>query len=104
MKFILTENGMQQVGLVKSPVELFNDWVIDPASDKIAEMSKEFFEEVIMGFLLALKDITIDLVGFITLVGGGLCILLKVVGWEDGYKWAGILFVVNVFVKYLLGG
>ncbi|MDD9312617.1 M23 family metallopeptidase [Cytobacillus firmus] len=56
--------------------------------------------EVILGIFDALKDILLG----VSLVGSALCIILKVAGWRDGGRWAGILMVANLLIKYLFGG
>jgi hypothetical protein len=56
--------------------------------------------EIIFGVFDALKDLL--LAG--TLVGSGVLILLKVAGWRDGGRWAGVLIFVNVLLKFLFGG
>jgi hypothetical protein len=54
--------------------------------------------EIIFGVFDALKDLL--LAG--TLVGSGVLILLKVAGWRDGGRWAGVLIFVNVLIKILI--
>lgn len=39
----------------------------------------------------------------ITLVGGTVFIILYVAGWEKGMKWTGILFVVYILFRAVLG-
>jgi hypothetical protein len=56
--------------------------------------------EIIFGVFDALKDLL--LAG--TLVGSGVLILLKVAGWRDGGRWAGVLIFVNILLKFLFGG
>lgn len=45
-----------------------------------------------------------DIIYAVALVGGGILIILKICGYKDGYKWAGVLFGVNALVRYLFGG
>jgi hypothetical protein len=75
------------------------DYVDSYFKDQIAESTKEVLIDIAVGAFQFLVDMS----GFITLVGGGILILLKVVGFDKGYKWAGILFFVNTLIKYLGG-
>lgn len=76
----------------KSVTERFQDNISDVTQD------------VLIGICKGIVEFTVDMSGFIALVGGGLLIILKVAGFDKGYKWTGMLFVINVFVKFLSGG
>jgi hypothetical protein len=78
--------------------------LIDSVKSRLRETTEAKTKEIALGVLDGLGDILVDAIFAITLVGGGLCIIFKVAGWDDGYKWTGILFVVFVIIKYLLGG
>jgi hypothetical protein len=56
--------------------------------------------EILFGVFDAVKDLLLGT----TLVGSGVLILLKVAGWRDGGRWAGVLIFVNVLLKFLFGG
>jgi hypothetical protein len=56
--------------------------------------------EILFGVFDAVKDLLLGT----TLVGTGVLILLKVAGWRDGGRWAGVLIFVNVLLKFLFGG
>lgn len=86
-------------------------WVKDQISDQVNEQTnslkaqaKEQVQEWVLGGLEALRDITVDLSYSAALVGGGICILLFLSGWKDGKRWAGILFMSNVLIRFLFGG
>jgi len=72
--------------------------------EQIVEGSKEYFMDMILAFLQAIGEVALDLIYSITLVGGGVLIILKVAGYKDGYRWAGILFVINILIKRIFGG
>jgi hypothetical protein len=78
--------------------------LIDSVKSRLTDKTEEITKEIFIGILEGLRDILIDSIYSIALVGGGLCIVFKVAGWDDGYKWTGVLFVAFVLVKYLLGG
>jgi hypothetical protein len=80
------------------------DYMIDNVKSTVREKSEEMTREIALGILDGLRDILVDAAFAIVLVGGGLCIIFKVAGWDDGYKWAGILSVAYVLIKFLLGG
>lgn len=63
--------------------------------DKTADMATE----IMLGIFDALKDFL--LAG--TLVGSAVLVLLKVAGWRDGGRYAGMLLVANVLIKFLFG-
>lgn len=72
-------------------------------SNHIREQAAEKTEQVIYGVFDALGEILFDSIYAIGLIGGGILILLKVAGYKDGYRWAGVLFAVNALVRYLFG-
>lgn len=71
----------------------------------LAEMTAKTVAEK---WLLATLDVAGtflgDVIYAVALVGGGILIILKVCGYKDGYRWAGVLFGVNALVRYLFGG
>jgi hypothetical protein len=71
-------------------------WGTESVREKAADMTTE----IALGVFDALKDFL--LAG--TLIGAAVLILLKVAGWRDGGRWAGVLIVVNILLKFLFGG
>lgn len=65
------------------------------------EALKERAREVTLDILSGVGEALGELLMSATLVGSGLCIILKVAGWRDGGRWAGILITVNVLLKFL---
>lgn len=64
---------------------------------------REHVADVSMEILLGIFDVIKDLLFAGTLLGAGILILLKVGGYKDGGRWAGVLIVANVLLKYLFG-
>lgn len=67
--------------------------------ETIREKTADIATEIILGVLDALKDLLLGA----TLIGSALLIILKVAGWRDGGRWASILIVVNILIKFLFG-
>jgi hypothetical protein len=65
----------------------------------LKEKAADVTTEIILGVLDALKDLLLGA----TLVGAGVLILLKVAGWKDGGRYAGMLIVANILIKFLFG-
>lgn len=76
---------------------------IEQGKESVREGAESMTKEIAAGIMDALKDLAVDMAYSVALVGGGLCIIFKVAGWDNGYKWAGILSVAFVFIRYLLG-
>jgi hypothetical protein len=74
--------------------------VIAIGTESIREKAADMTTEIALGIFDALKDFL--LAG--TLIGSAVLILLKVAGWRDGGRWAGVLIVVNILLKFLFGG
>jgi hypothetical protein len=74
--------------------------VIAIGTESIREKAADMTTEIALGIFDALKDFL--LAG--TLIGAAVLIILKVAGWRDGGRWAGVLIVVNVLLKFLFGG
>lgn len=111
MKFILTQNGMENIDkvepIIPAPFDIGENIVgsiAESSKESVKEATKEFLIEVAQG----IGEFLVDIIGAVALVGSGVLILLRVVGFDngmlDGYKWAGILITINVLVKYLFGG
>ncbi|WP_246586617.1 hypothetical protein [Cytobacillus gottheilii] len=67
-------------------------------STGIREKTGEILTEVALGAL----DVVADLLAGFTLVGSAIMILLKIGGWRDGGRWAGVLVVANILLRALL--
>ncbi len=66
----------------------------------LREQAADMTVEITLGILDGLKDLLLGA----TLIGSAVLIILKVAGWRDGGRWAGVLIVVNVLLKFLFGG
>lgn len=75
-------------------------WMFGWSADAI----KEYSREVAFNIMIGVGEAVRDLLTSSTLVGAGVCILLKTLGWRDGGRWASILIGVNIISKFLLGG
>jgi murein DD-endopeptidase MepM/ murein hydrolase activator NlpD len=80
--------GEKHPGLFWSPTENIREWAADTTT------------EIILGIFDALTDLLMG----VTLVGSAVLVLLKVAGWRDGGRWAGVLLVVNVLLRIIPGG
>jgi hypothetical protein len=69
-------------------------------TESIREKAADMTTEIALGIFDALKDFL--LAG--TLIGAAVLIILKIAGWRDGGRWAGVLIVVNILLKFLFGG
>lgn len=76
---------------------------VDKAQASAQDHARSMTYDVIMGTLQGIRDTLVDLSYSIALIGGGLAIILHVAGWDKGTRWAGILTVSYVLIKYLLG-
>ncbi|MBO0962403.1 M23 family metallopeptidase [Neobacillus sp. MM2021_6] len=92
IKMLNNDTGETHFGLIG---ELFKN-----GTEGVREHVKEVTTEALFGIFDALKDLLLGA----TLMGTGVCILLKVCGWRDGGRWAGVLIGVNILLKFLFGG
>jgi hypothetical protein len=69
-------------------------------TESLREKAADTTTDILLGIFDALKDLLLAT----TLVGSGICIILKVAGWKDGGRWAGILITARILLKVLLGG
>jgi murein DD-endopeptidase MepM/ murein hydrolase activator NlpD len=74
--------------------------VIAIGTESVREKAADMTTEIALGIFDALKDFL--LAG--TLIGTAVLIILKVAGWRDGGRWAGVLIVVNILLKFIFGG
>jgi hypothetical protein len=73
--------------------------VIAIGTESIREKAADMTTEIALGIFDALRDFL--LAG--TLIGAAVLIILKIAGWREGGRWAGVLLVVNVLLKFLFG-
>lgn len=69
------------------------------AAEGLRGKAADVTTEILLGIIDAVKDLLLDA----TLVGSAVLILLKVAGWRDGGRWAGVLLVANILIKFLFG-
>jgi murein DD-endopeptidase MepM/ murein hydrolase activator NlpD len=74
------------------------------AMEHAKEDMKSEFKEMMYDFLGALRDVIVDLVDSIALLGGGTFIILGAWKLKNANKWVSILFVSRILIKALLGG
>lgn len=65
---------------------------------------REHTTEMATQIALGIGDALTGILSAVALVGSGVCIILKVVGWKDGGRWAGILMCSNILLKFLFRG
>lgn len=85
---LFTEAGDKHPGILWSPTEGIRDKAADIAT------------EVVLGICDSLTDLLMGL----TLVGSAVLILLKVAGWREGGRWAGVLIVTNILLRIIPRG
>jgi murein DD-endopeptidase MepM/ murein hydrolase activator NlpD len=74
--------------------------VIAIGTESIRDKAADMTTEIALGIFDALKDLLLGA----TLIGAAVLIILKVAGWRDGGRWAGVLIVVNILLKFIFGG
>lgn len=73
------------------------------AHESARESARSFAYDFAMGTVQGIRDFVVDMSFSLALIGSGLCIIFHVAGWNGGKRWAGILTVTYVLIKYLLG-
>lgn len=67
-----------------------------------ADNMTEYFKQQIIDFLTALCDVFVDLSYSITLVGGGILIILYAVSKSKRFgKWFAVLYAINALITFL---
>lgn len=69
------------------------------AAEGLRGKAADVTTEILLGIIDAVKDLLLGA----TLVGSAVLILLKIAGWRDGGRWAGVLLVANILIKFLFG-
>lgn len=68
---------------------------------------KEIIKAALWEFFTELgHDVIVAFIGTsyrVALLGGTICIILYIGGWEKGLRWAGILFVGHILIRGVLG-
>lgn len=74
--------------------------LVDMGTQTLREKAADMTIEITLGILDALKELLIGT----TLIGTAVLVILRVAGWKDGGRWAGVLMVSNVLLRFLFGG
>lgn len=77
---------------------------LELAAETAKENMKEEFKEMIFEFLAALRDVVLELLDAIVLLGGGTLIILNAWKLKNANKWLSVLFISRILIKALLGG
>lgn len=88
-----------QLGILGKVVEK----ALKNAHEQAKDSARDFIYDTVIGIIEGVRDLIVDLSYSIALIGAGLSIIFHVAGWKDGKRWAGILTVAYVLIKYLLG-
>lgn len=78
--------------------------ILSMVGDHIKEKAKESTQEAINGVFEALGEAVVDISYSAALIGGGILILLKQVGFEHRWLKPGVLILAHVLIRFLLGG
>jgi murein DD-endopeptidase MepM/ murein hydrolase activator NlpD len=92
------------IGIDKSVPWYDMEGRMDLAMETAKENMKEEFKEMIYDFLIAVRDVVIELADVIALLGGGVFIILGAWKLKNANRWVSILFVSRILIKALLGG
>lgn len=89
------------IGKVTTPL---GDHIIGTVKDKLREEAGHRTVQIALGIFDGLSDILVETIGAISLVGCTILIIMRIAGYDKGFKQAGMLFVLNILVKMTLGG
>jgi hypothetical protein len=73
--------------------------VVAIGTESVRDKAADMTTEIVLGIFDALKELLLGA----TLIGAAVLIILKVAGWRDGGRWAGVLIVVNILLKFIFG-
>jgi hypothetical protein len=100
MQHLTTQEGIITKHLISNPD---HQGIIGKMIWNSTEGLRDHARDMAIDIALGICDALGDLLVGVTLVGTAVCIIMKVAGWKDGGRWAGILMVSNVLLKYLFG-
>lgn len=69
----------------------------------VKEWAREQSHDFVLGVVQGIGDLLFDLSHAIALIGGGICIIMWVAGWKDGARYASMLVVGSILIRFLLG-
>lgn len=80
------------------------DHIKESVKSHVREKAGDMTREIALGIWDGLSDIILETIGAVSLVGCTILIIMKIAGYDKGYKQAGMLFVFNVLAKLIFGG
>lgn len=73
--------------------------LVESMGGSVKQAVKEYFTEMWLYF----KTDLIDTSYLLVLLGGTICVILYVAGWEKGMRYLGIMFVGYILLRAVLG-
>ncbi len=100
--------ALEQSGAVDEIIEAeISDAGTLTLSESLQTSVSDAIQDAVTGYLSSVwAQIRIDIIEtsyFVVLVGGVICIILYVAGWDKGMKYLGIGFVAHILIRAILG-
>lgn len=73
--------------------------IAEVVQEAVKEAASSFFSDLFWFVFSGLASISYAVV----LVGGAICVILYVVGWERGLRWLGVMIVIHILLKAIAG-
>ena len=74
----------------------------EAVKESISETVREAFSEFLSETWAFIREDLISTSYTLVLVGGTICVVLYVAGWEKGLRYLGIMFVVHILLRAVL--
>lgn len=91
-------------GDIKEPGFFDIEEKISIAIDDKMMMLRENSSDILESVFEVVGESLLEVMGAVSLIGAGILIILRIVGYEKGYKQAGILLTLNALLRYIFGG
>ena len=86
----------------RDPAELPSSFS-ESVKESVAETVREAFSEFLTETWAYIREDLISTSYTLVLVGGTICVVLYVAGWEKGMRYLGIAFVGHILLRAILG-
>jgi murein DD-endopeptidase MepM/ murein hydrolase activator NlpD len=105
-KYVDPSTVIEDVDRLSGHVSVFSGHGVltDLIINKTREKAKETATDTLLGVLDAIKDITLDVEYSVCLIGTGILIVLRAVGFKHPWIRPGVLMTIHVLLRFLLGG
>jgi hypothetical protein len=97
------EHGKNLMKTIFNPVSPIGGHLFSSVKSRLREHAHQQTIDIVLGIWDGVSDVLVETIGAISLIGCTILIIMRIAGYDKGFKQAGMLFVLNILVKMTIG-